>query len=103
MTRRVVFTAPARAGAIEAARWLATKSPAAAARWLVGLEKAVATLGSGPLRHPLAEDESATMGTPIREILSGRRPGVYRVMYTVEDNAVVIHEVRHAARGPVEP
>ena len=58
MNLRVVFTPRARADTVNAFRWIAEKSPEAAARWYDGLEKAVAELGRFPERCPVAEEES---------------------------------------------
>ena len=47
MTYRVVFTARARADSVKQFNFLADRSPAAAARWFTGLEKALAKLFGG--------------------------------------------------------
>jgi plasmid stabilization system protein ParE len=54
VTYRVVFTARARADAVRQFQFLADRSPAAAARWYTGLEKAIVKLGRMPERHPVA-------------------------------------------------
>ena len=59
---RVVVTARARADAVEAFRWIAERSPAAAARWYDGFQKAIAKLATMPERCPVAEDESEQLG-----------------------------------------
>jgi plasmid stabilization system protein ParE len=69
MTFRIIVTARARADAIEAFRWIAEKSPAAATRWHAGLEKAIAKLRENPERHPVAEDESEQLGITLRQML----------------------------------
>ena len=66
MRFRVVVTAMARADAVEAFRWIADQSPDVAARWYVGLEKAIAKLSTMPQRHPIAEDESKQLGITLR-------------------------------------
>jgi plasmid stabilization system protein ParE len=103
VTYRVVFTPRARADALETFRWLMERSPDAAARWYVGLEKAVASLRKNPGRHPVAEEESELLGLTIRQMLYGRRRGVYRILFSIEGDAVFLHYVRHSARGPIEP
>jgi plasmid stabilization system protein ParE len=100
---RVVVTAKARAGAIEAFRWKAGRSVRAAARWLAGLEKAIARLGKDPLRHPVAEEESDWLGIPLRQMIYGKKPGTYRILFSIEGDTVVLHDIRHAARGPLNP
>jgi plasmid stabilization system protein ParE len=101
MTYRVVVTARARADALEAYRWLVEQSPTAAARWYATLEKAIARLSKLPERNPIAEDDSEQCGITLRQTLYGRRPGVYRILYSDEDDTVTLHSIRHAARGPL--
>ena len=103
MSYRVIFTPKARADAIEAFRWIAEQSPDAVARWYAGLEKAIVKLSSNPERHSVAEDESERFGVTLRQMLYGRRRGVYRILYSVEGDTVYLHSVRHSARGPIEP
>jgi plasmid stabilization system protein ParE len=103
LTYRVVFTARARADAIGQFRYLADRSPAAAARWYAGLEKALARLSERPRIHPVAEEESEQLGITLRQMLHGRRPGVFRILFTIEGDTVTLHYIRHAARGPIEP
>jgi plasmid stabilization system protein ParE len=103
VTYRVVFTARARADVIEQFRYLLDRSPAAAARWYAGIEKAVAKLGTLPERHPIAQDETDQLGITLRQMLYGRRPGVFRIRFSIEGDTVTLHYVRHSARGPIEP
>jgi plasmid stabilization system protein ParE len=103
MTYRVVVTARARAEAVEAFRWMAERSPEAAARWFVGLEEAITSLSAAPNRHPIAEDESEMLGITLRQMLYGRRRGVYQILFSVDHDVVTLHFIRHAAQGPIEP
>jgi plasmid stabilization system protein ParE len=93
----------ARLEAMESFRWLAQRSPAAAARWFAGLEKAIAKLAENPQRHPIADEESERFGFTIRQSLYGRRRGTYRILYTVEGDTISVLAIRHSARGPLEP
>jgi plasmid stabilization system protein ParE len=81
---RVVFTPRARAEALEAFRWIAEQSPDSAARWYAGLEKALIKLSQFPGRQPVAEDESERFGITIRQMLYGRRRGIYRILFSTE-------------------
>jgi toxin ParE1/3/4 len=101
LTYRVVFTARARADTVKQFHYLADRSPAAAAKWYTGLQKAVAKLGKMPQRHPIAVDESEQLGITLRQMLYGRRPGVFRILFSIEEDAVILHYVRHGAQGPV--
>ena len=101
MTHRVVFTPRARADALEAFRWMAHRSPTGAARWYDGLEKAIARLARMPERHPVAIDESEQHGTTIHQMVYGRKPNTYRVLFSVQGSEVYLLYVRHSARGPI--
>jgi plasmid stabilization system protein ParE len=102
VTYSVVVTARARADAIEAFRWKTEQSPQVAARWYAGLQKALAKLSKFPERHPIAEEETQFLGLPIRQMVYGKKPGTYRLLFSIEQNTVVIHYIRHSARGPLE-
>ena len=102
MTYRVVVTARARADCGAGVPVIADQSPDAAARWYVGLENAIAKLTVMPERHPIAEDESAQLGITLRQMLYGRRRGVYRLLFSIEGESVTLHYVRHSAQGPIE-
>jgi plasmid stabilization system protein ParE len=102
VTYRVVFTPRARADAINAFRWIAEKSPEAAARWYAGLEKAVARLDKFPERCPVVEEESEQLGITLRLLLYGRRRGKFRILFSIEEDTVYLLYVRHSAQGPIE-
>ena len=102
MIYRVVFTATARADALDAFRWLAERSPTAAAHWYSDLEKSVAKLSKFPERHPVAEEESEQLSIILRQMLYGRRRGVYRILFSIEEQTVSLYYIRHSARGPIE-
>jgi plasmid stabilization system protein ParE len=85
-----------------AVRWLSRQSPVAAARWHAGVLKAVRSLATNPDRCPLA-DEAVDLGLDLRELLYGRRRGVYRVLFTIDGQTVTIHRVRHAAQDRLTP
>lgn len=100
---RIIIQPRARADAMESFRWLAERSPIAAARWYAGLRAAIAKLARNPELHPLAVEESERFGMAIRESHYGRRRGVYRIFFSIEDDEVSVLAIRHAARGPLEP
>lgn len=77
---RVIIQPRADGEALEAFRWLAERSPAAAERWFEGLQKAIANLERHPERHPIAVEESERFEIVIRQALYGRRRGLYRIL-----------------------
>ena len=102
MSYRVVVTVRSRADGLKAFRWLADRSPDAAARWYTELKKGIESLSMMPERCPVAIEETEQLGITLRELLSGERPGVYRILFSVEGNTVTIHYVRHSAQGPID-
>lgn len=76
----------------------------AAARWFNGLEKAVGTLENLPRRCPAAPESTKT-GRPLRHLLYGRKPHVYRVIFEIDETqkAVRILTIRHGARQEFNP
>ena len=97
MIYRVITQPSAEAGADEAFRWLYEHSPEAAARWYRGLRQAIESLAEYPQRCPLAP-ENRYFGEEIRHLLYGRRRGVYRILFTIQDDTVSVLYVRHSAQ-----
>jgi plasmid stabilization system protein ParE len=62
------------------------------------LRRRIASLKTFPEGYGLAP-ESQAVGVELRQMMHG----VYRVLYTVESEAVTIHAVRHGARRPLRP
>jgi toxin ParE1/3/4 len=71
----------------------------AAARWYSGLEDAVSALETHPLRGPVAP-ETAMPKRELRQLLYGKKPHVYRVIYRIDEKrqTVRVLHIRHAAR-----
>lgn len=61
----------------------------------------ISTLEMHPKRCPVAP-ESADLGLEIRELLFGKRQGVYRILFRIERRTVLILRIWHAARGQFE-
>lgn len=100
---QIVIQPRAEAEALAAFDWIAERSPNAAAHWLTGLREAIAKLADNPMLHPLAVETSERFGLPIREALHGKRRGIYRILYTVEDDVISVLAIRHSARDELEP
>ena len=82
--------------------WVVEQAPHRGAAWFNGLERAILTLDERPDRCPVAP-ESLDPGRPVRVLLYGRRPNVYRIFFAVDhaERAVHVLHVRHGARkGP---
>jgi plasmid stabilization system protein ParE len=102
MPYEVRFSRQALADVDTALAWLTARSVTAADRWRAGLLARVATLEQSPDRCPVA-DEAADLGIDLRELLYGRRRGVYRILFTIEGSVVHVLRVRHAAQDRLTP
>jgi plasmid stabilization system protein ParE len=102
MTFRVATSRRAERDARRAYRWLAERAPEAAHRWYRGLREAISSLESFPQRCPLAP-ENAHFPEEIRHLCYGRRQSVYRILYTIRDDEVIVLPIRHGAQQPLTP
>ncbi len=101
MKYRVDITDTAWAEIEESYAWLTQQSPQAALRWRAALLEAVDSLESMPDRCHLAP-ESKAWKRDIRELLYGKRRGVYRILFEIRAGTVFILRVRHGARRLLE-
>ena len=81
------------------AEWMVSQgSPLNAARWMDGIEDAMASLSTMPERCGHAP-ESETLGGGIRQLIFKS----HRILFVVEDARVHVLHIRHGARGPYSP
>lgn len=98
MARTVVVRSIASANLRGYARNIAERvSPASAARWFTAIQRTVAQFAADADRYPEA-DEAAALGIDLRQQLHGKRPHVYRVLFTIDGDTVNVLRVRHAAQ-----
>ncbi len=98
MTHTVIVSPRALADIQRNAGWMARHfSVRSADRWLAGTEAAVQSLAVRPERCPEA-DEAADLGLDLRVLFHGRRPHVFRILFTIDGATVNVHRVRHAAQ-----
>jgi plasmid stabilization system protein ParE len=64
------------------------------------MEDAIASLATFPKRCPIAP-ESARFPFEVRQLLYGRKPHVYRILFTIENNTVNVLHIRHGRRKPL--
>jgi toxin ParE1/3/4 len=67
--------------------------------WFNGLETAIASLDQNPSRCPITPENRR-----LRHLLYGKRPRVYRIIFTVDERhrVVSIVHIRHGARDRSE-
>ncbi|MGK7932929.1 MAG: type II toxin-antitoxin system RelE/ParE family toxin [Microcystaceae cyanobacterium] len=80
--------------------WLSNTSSRQARKWLEGLNKAILSLETMPLRCSLAF-ENEFFEKEIRQLIYGKGRNAYRILFTVFDDKVQILFIRHAAQKPV--
>jgi plasmid stabilization system protein ParE len=101
MAFRVETTARAERDADKLLRWLlARHAGETGLRWYEGLENAIATLAELPERCPLAP-ENTRVPFEVRQLLYGRRPHVYRILFTIDGDTVYVLHIRHGHREPL--
>ena len=77
--------------------WVVARAPQRGARWFNGLEQAVLSLDQLPKRCPVAP-ESIDPDHAVHVLSYGRKPNVYRIFFTVDDDARLVRVV-HVGRG----
>ena len=88
---KVVWSPLAIERVIEAAEFIAGDKPAAAQRWAEATFAAVARLADFPASGRIVPE----LGRPeVRELIQGS----HRIIYRIDDDAVLILTVRHASR-----
>jgi plasmid stabilization system protein ParE len=98
MDYRIKLTLRAVDDAEQAHAWMAEHhSPMRAAKWYVGLFAAIESLRAFPHRCSLAPEADA-FDEPVRQLLYGRRRGVYRILFVVRGETVNVLGIRHGAQ-----
>ncbi len=67
--------------------------------WFLALDDAFASLSEFPERCPIAP-ESARFHVEVRQLLYGRKPHVYRILFTIAADTVTVLHIRHGRRKP---
>ena len=81
--------------------WLNSQQAGTAGeRWFVALREAISSLSELPLRCRVAP-ESRDSPVEVRQLLYGRKPHVYRILFAVDGDLVQVLHVRHARRRPL--
>jgi len=89
------------AEAEEIYRWLLERSPSTVTKWFNGLAAAIFSLERNPKRCSLAPENDA-FEEEIRQLLYGKRGGVYRILFTIVGDTVKVLHLRHGARRFLE-
>jgi plasmid stabilization system protein ParE len=104
MPCKVVLADTAKADADRMYAWITAEAPVHGPQWFEELTDSLHSLERLPQRCPLAR-ESAKARRPIRCLLFGKRHGVYRILYEVDERTqtVWILHIRHGALQDLRP
>jgi toxin ParE1/3/4 len=69
-------------------------------RWFLAMQDAIASLAAFPKRCSIAP-ENAEFPFEVRQLFYGRKPHVYRILFTIEGETVHILHIRHGRREPL--
>jgi plasmid stabilization system protein ParE len=97
MTYRVVLQQLAVQDLDDAFAWTAARAPTTAARWLEHFQDALRRLNTNPQLWPHAR-EQRKVDVELREMLYGKRPNVYRVVFMIDGDIVRVLRIRRAQR-----
>jgi|SRR5579863_2633302 plasmid stabilization system protein ParE len=101
MAFRVETSAQAESDADAILEWLLSQHAGQAGiRWVLALEEAIASLAIFPERCSLAP-ESVRFRFEVRQLLYGRKPHAYRILFTIDGETVNILHIRHGRRKPL--
>ena len=101
MAFRVETSAEAELEAKAILEWLlAQRAGDAGMQWFLRLEDAIASLATFPERCPLAP-ENARFSFEVRQLLYGRKPHLYRILFTVDGETGYVLHIRHGRRKPL--
>ena len=75
----------------------ARHAPGPAAAWLERFRLALQSLARNPERCALAHENERSR-RELREFLFGRKPNVFRVVFTIDGNTIRILRIRRSAR-----
>lgn len=97
MIRRIILQRLAVNDLDEAYHRAHMHAPTAATRWLNRFEASLTTLAENAERCPFAR-EHEKVDLEVREFLFGRKPSVYRVIFTIEGDLVRVLRILLAQR-----
>jgi plasmid stabilization system protein ParE len=101
MAFRVETSAQAESDANSILEWLLSEHAGETGiRWFLALDDAIASLAAFPERCPLAP-ETRRFPFEVRQLLYGRKPHAYRILFTIDGDTVKILHIRHGRRKPV--
>lgn len=89
----VIITPSAKADIFEINAWLLENYSDIAEKWLFGLSQTITSLSKFPERCPISS-ESEAFDVIVHQLIYGKKPNVYRILFSIQDEKVYILRVR---------
>ncbi len=103
MAFRVEISKQAERDAEDVLNWLLTEHAGTPGiNWFLALDDAFASLAGFPERCMIAP-ENARFPFEVRQLLYGRKPHIYRILFTIAEDTVQVLHIRHGRRKPIAP
>jgi plasmid stabilization system protein ParE len=90
---QVIITPSDKADIFEINTWFLENYPDLAEKWLWGISKAVTSLSKFPERCPISP-ESEAFDIVVRQLIHGKKPYTYRILFSIQEEKVYILRVR---------
>ena len=102
MRYEVIIERPAQEDIENAYLRLYQRAGAQALDWFYGIEEAILSLEQFPKRCGLAT-EDPRFSEQIRQLLFGKKKGMYRILFTIKVHRVHVLHVRHTSQDLLDP
>ncbi len=103
MAFRVEITPKAKHDANAILEWLRSQQAGKPGmRWFERLQEALASLANFPERCALAP-ENVSLPFEMRQLLYGHRSHMYRILFTIKGETVLVLRIRHGRRERLAP
>jgi plasmid stabilization system protein ParE len=103
MAFRVEVTPQAKKDARAILKWLLSQQAGETGlRWFLRMDEAIQSLSDLPERCKLAP-ENASVPFEMRQLLYGHKPHLYRILFTIDGEAVYVLRIRHGRRKHLTP
>jgi plasmid stabilization system protein ParE len=81
--------------------WMSAQSEGRGEAWFQGLTDAIFSLEELSRIGSIAP-ESEDIGREIRQLFHGKRRQMYRILYEIQGETIMVLRVRHTAQAPVD-
>ena len=98
MQYQVIITPSAKADIFETNAWLLENYPDIAEKWLWETSQKITSLAKFPERCPVSP-ESEAFDVVVRQLICGKKPHTYRILFSIQEEKVYILRVRSSKQN----